>query len=87
MSFFDIPVSFGSLFQRIASIYGRFYLSRLNKPFEENQIFSPFLSRPKKQPREKEASAATENLGCVPPLRREHHRLFSGYDYTINPII
>ena len=32
---FDIPVSLGSLFQRIASIYDRFYLSRLNKLFEE----------------------------------------------------
>jgi hypothetical protein len=28
-------------------------------------------------------SAVTEILGCVPLLRREHHRLFSGYDYTI----
>lgn len=28
--FFDIPVSLGSLFQRIASINDRFYLSRLN---------------------------------------------------------
>ena len=35
-SCFDIPVSLGSLFQRIASIYDRFYLSRLNKLFEEN---------------------------------------------------
>jgi hypothetical protein len=34
--FFNIPVSLGSLFQRIASIYDRFYLSRLNKLFEEN---------------------------------------------------
>ena len=33
--FFDIPVSLGSLFQRIASIYDRFYLPRLNKFFEE----------------------------------------------------
>ena len=36
VSFFDIPVSLGSLFQRIASIYDRFYLSCLNKLFEEN---------------------------------------------------
>jgi hypothetical protein len=28
---FDIPVSFGDLFQRIAPIDDRFYLSRLNK--------------------------------------------------------
>ena len=34
--FFDIPVSLGNLFQRIASINDRFYLSRLNKLFEEN---------------------------------------------------
>ena len=31
VSFFDIPVSLGNLFQRIASIYDRFYLSRLDK--------------------------------------------------------
>ncbi len=36
VSFVDIPVSLGSLFQRIASIYDRFYLSRLNNLFEEN---------------------------------------------------
>jgi len=34
--FFDIPVSLGSLFQRIASINDRFYLPRLNQLFEEN---------------------------------------------------
>jgi hypothetical protein len=34
--FFDIPMSVGSLFQRIASIYDRFYLFRLNQLFEEN---------------------------------------------------
>jgi len=34
--FFDIPVRLGHLFQRIASIYGRFYLPRLNKLFEED---------------------------------------------------
>ena len=34
--FVDIPVSLDNLFQRIASIYDRFYLSRLNKLFEEN---------------------------------------------------
>ena len=35
LSCFDIPMSLGSLIQRIASIYDRFYLSRLNKLFEE----------------------------------------------------
>ena len=34
--FLDIPVSLGNLFQRIASIDDRFYLSRLNKLFDEN---------------------------------------------------
>lgn len=33
--FFNIAMSLGNLFQRIASIYDRFYLSRLNKLFEE----------------------------------------------------
>ena len=37
---FDVPVSLGSLFQRIASVYNRLYLSRLNELFEVNQIFS-----------------------------------------------
>ena len=37
--FVDIPVSIGHLFQGIASIYDRFYLSRFNKLFEEDQIF------------------------------------------------
>ena len=41
VSFIDIPVSLNNLFQRIASIYHRFQLSRLNKLSEENQIFSP----------------------------------------------
>jgi len=36
VSFFGIPVSLGNLFQRIASIYDRFYLSRLNKLLEED---------------------------------------------------
>ena len=36
VSFFDIPVSLGNLFQRIASIYDRFYLPRLNKLYEES---------------------------------------------------
>jgi hypothetical protein len=43
--FLDIPVSLGNLFQRIASIYDRFYLSRLNKLFKEllqnNQVLIP----------------------------------------------
>ena len=36
---FDIAVGLGCLFQRIASIYDCFDLSRLNTLFEENQIF------------------------------------------------
>ncbi len=36
VSFVDILVSLDNLFQWIASIYNRFYLSRLNKLFEEN---------------------------------------------------
>jgi len=35
VSCFDIPVSLGNLFQRIASIDDRFYFPRLNKLFEE----------------------------------------------------
>jgi hypothetical protein len=34
--FFDIPVRLGNLFQRIASIYDRFYLPRFNQLFEGN---------------------------------------------------
>ena len=34
--FVNIPVSLSNLFQRIASIYDRFYLSRLNKLVEES---------------------------------------------------
>lgn len=36
VAFFIIAVSLGSLFQRIASIDDRFYLSRLNKLFDKN---------------------------------------------------
>ena len=36
VSFVNIPVSLGNLFQRIASVYNRFYLSCLHKLFEEN---------------------------------------------------
>ena len=36
MSCINIPVSFGDLFQRVASIDDRFYLSSLDKLFEEN---------------------------------------------------
>ena len=36
LPFFNIAMSLGSLFQRIASINDRFYLPRLNKLFEEN---------------------------------------------------
>ena len=32
--FFNIGMSLGNLFQRIASIHDRFYLSRLNKLFK-----------------------------------------------------
>ena len=42
----DIPVSLGDLFQRIASINDRFYLSRLNKLFEEIDAFSVFACCP-----------------------------------------
>jgi hypothetical protein len=42
---FDIPVSLGDLLQRVPSIYDRSYLSRLNKPSEENQVFNRSLSR------------------------------------------
>ena len=38
--FFDISVGLGSPFQRIGSIDDRFYLPRLNKLFEENEILS-----------------------------------------------
>ena len=34
VSFVDIPVSLDNLFQRIASIYDRFYLSRFNQLLE-----------------------------------------------------
>jgi hypothetical protein len=40
--FLDIPVSLGNLLQRIASIYGRSYLSSLDKLFEEDQILRLF---------------------------------------------
>jgi hypothetical protein len=36
VSFFDIPVGLGDLFQWIASVYDRFDLARLNQLFEEN---------------------------------------------------
>ena len=35
VSLIDIPVSLGDLFQRIASVNDRFYLSSLNKLFME----------------------------------------------------
>jgi hypothetical protein len=35
----DIPVRIGHLFQRIASIYDRFYLPSLNQFCEEDKIF------------------------------------------------
>jgi hypothetical protein len=42
VSCFDIAVSLGGLFQRIASIYDRFYLPRLHKRFDESEIFGSF---------------------------------------------
>ncbi len=36
VSFFNIPMRLGSLFQRIISINDRFYLSRFNQLFEED---------------------------------------------------
>jgi hypothetical protein len=42
VSFIDISVSLGHLFQGITSINDQFYLPRLNKLFEENLIVSLF---------------------------------------------
>jgi len=39
----DISVSLDSLFQRIASVYDRLYLSLLNKLCEGFQVFSQFF--------------------------------------------
>jgi hypothetical protein len=47
VSFVNIPVRLGSLFQRIASIYDRFYLPCLNQFFDENQLFFALDRRPK----------------------------------------
>ena len=44
VSFFDIPVSLGHLFQRIASIDDRSDLSRFDELFEVDQIFNTVLS-------------------------------------------
>src|SRR5438094_8815010 len=41
LSCVDVPVSFGNLLQRIASVYYRSYLSRFNKLPQENQILGP----------------------------------------------
>jgi hypothetical protein len=38
----NIPISLSSLVQRIASIYGQSYLSRLDKLFERQQMFRTF---------------------------------------------
>jgi hypothetical protein len=38
VSFVNIPVSLDNFFQGIASIYDRFYLSRLNKLLQNNQV-------------------------------------------------
>ena len=50
--FFDIPVRLGHLFQRIASIDDRFYLSCLNQLCEEEQVFRLFACRPQTRGRE-----------------------------------
>jgi hypothetical protein len=39
VSGFDIPVSFGGLFQRITAINNRFYLACFNQLFQKNEIF------------------------------------------------
>ena len=39
LPWFNIAMSLGNLFQRIASVDDRFYRFRLNKLFEENQLF------------------------------------------------
>jgi hypothetical protein len=41
----DIAMSLGSLFQGVASINDRLYLSRLNKLFEQDQIYGLFACR------------------------------------------
>jgi hypothetical protein len=46
VSCFDIPVSLGNLFQRIASIDDRLYLSRLDQLFEELEVFRVFARCP-----------------------------------------
>ena len=46
MSLFDIPVSLGDLFQRIASINDRFYLPRLNQLCEEDKVVDLLTCRP-----------------------------------------
>lgn len=45
---FDIPVSLGNLFQRIAPVDNRFDLSGLNKAFEESEVFSIFTYSPQR---------------------------------------
>jgi hypothetical protein len=42
----DIPVSFGSLFQWVVSIYDRFYLSRFSELFEEIEVLRVFAGFP-----------------------------------------
>jgi hypothetical protein len=41
MALFDIPVSLGSLFQRITSVNDRFYLLRLNKVLQRKVLKNP----------------------------------------------
>ena len=42
VSFFNIAVSFGRLFQGVTFVYDRFYFSCFNKLFDENQVFRAF---------------------------------------------
>src|SRR6267143_5877120 len=42
----DISVRFGSLFQRISSVYHGSYFSRLNELFEKDEIFGLVRQRP-----------------------------------------
>lgn len=44
MPLFNIPVSLNDLFQRIASIYDRSQLSRLNQLLEEEKIFDFYIA-------------------------------------------
>ena len=60
--FINISVGLGSLFQRIDFIYDGFYLSRLNKLFEKNQICNSFGWCPKYY-----------FLACLPDRQAAYH--------------